>query len=110
MLIGTLGELGIVGLVLLAMFLGPLIIRKGYGPEAAAIRAALASLVVAGLFLDVLSNRKQVWLLIGIAAGLRHLASGERAAAGRASGVANPRPDAARTAQASRRRVPGISP
>jgi O-antigen ligase len=69
-LIGTLAELGVIGLMLLGVFLGPLVLRRGWGPNAAAVRASLASLLVAALFLDVLSNRKQVWLVIGLAAGL----------------------------------------
>jgi O-antigen ligase len=72
-IVGTLGELGLIGLILLALFVLPLVLRRGWGPDAAVIRAALASLLVAGLFLDVLSNRKQLWLLIGLAAGLLYL-------------------------------------
>ena len=80
LVVGTLVELGPIGLVLLALFLGPLILRRGWGPDAATVQAALASLLAAALFLDVLSNRKQVWLLIGLAAGLAYLArvNGER--------------------------------
>ncbi len=72
-IIGTLGELGLVGFILLALFILPLLARRGWGPEAAVIQAALASLMIAALFLDVLSNRKQVWLLLGIAAGLAYV-------------------------------------
>ena len=43
------------------------------------VQAALASLLVVALFLDVLSNRKQVWLIIGFAAGLSYLARKARA-------------------------------
>lgn len=75
--IGTLGELGPVGLFLLASFLGPLVLRPGWGPDAAVVQAALASLVTTALFLDVL-NRKQVWLLAGLACGLAYLARSER--------------------------------
>jgi O-antigen ligase len=71
--ISTLGELGLVGLLLLGVFLGPLLIRRGWGSEAAAVQAALASLLVLALFLDIL-NRKQLWLLIGIACGLAYIA------------------------------------
>ncbi len=73
-LIATLGELGAIGLLLLGLFLGPLVLRRGWGPDAAIVRAALASLITAALFLDILSNRKQVWLVIGLAAGLALLA------------------------------------
>ena len=73
-LIAALAELGAIGLLLLGLFLGPLVLRRGWGPDAAAVRAALASLLMAALFLDILSNRKQVWLVIGLAAGLAFLA------------------------------------
>jgi len=72
-LIGTLGELGLIGLFLLTAFLLPLVLRRGWGPDAAVVQASLASLVATALFLDVL-NRKQVWLLVGIACGLSYLA------------------------------------
>lgn len=71
--IGTLGELGLIGLFLLTIFLLPLVLRRGWGPDAAMVQAALASLVMTAFFLDVL-NRKQLWLLIGIACGLLYLA------------------------------------
>ncbi len=71
--IGTLGELGMIGLVILAAFVLPLIFRVGWGPDAAAIRSIVASLMIAALFLDVVSNRKQVWLAIGIASGLAYI-------------------------------------
>ena len=74
LIVGTLAELGVIGLVLLATFLLPLVLRPGWGPEAATVQAALASLLTSALFLDILSNRKQVWLIIGFAAGLRYLA------------------------------------
>lgn len=71
--IGTFGELGIIGLILLAAFVGPLILRPGWGPDAAVIQASLASILVLALFLDVML-RKEVWLFIGIACGLAYLA------------------------------------
>jgi O-antigen ligase len=73
-LISTLVELGPLGLTLLALFLGPLVVRRGWGRDAATVQAALASLLTLALFLDILSNRKQVWLVIGLAAGLTYLA------------------------------------
>ncbi len=79
LVLGTLVELGPLGLLLLALFIGPLVVRRGWGPEAATVQAALASLLVMALFLDVLANRKQVWLVIGIAAGLAYLAERNRA-------------------------------
>jgi O-antigen ligase len=89
--IGTLAELGPVGLVLLLLFLLPLVVNRGWGPDAATVRASLASLLVIALFLDVVGNRKQVWLMIGLAAGLQYLA--RREAASRAA----PKPDAVAT-------------
>ena len=71
--IGTFGELGIIGLILLAAFIGPLIFRRGWGPEAEVIQAAIASIFVLALFLDVMFM-KQVWLFIGIGCGLAYLA------------------------------------
>jgi O-antigen ligase len=73
-IIGTAGELGIVGLVLLALFILPLVLRRGWGPDALVVQAILASLMIDALFLDILSNRKQVWVAIGLAAGLAYLA------------------------------------
>jgi O-antigen ligase len=70
---GTLVELGPIGLLLLALFLVPLALRRGWGPDAATVQAALASLLIMALFLDILANRKQVWLIIGLAAGLAYL-------------------------------------
>jgi O-antigen ligase len=70
LVIGTLIELGPIGLFILAWFVLPLILRRGWGPDAQMVQAALASLFILALFLDVLSNRKQVWLIIGLAAGL----------------------------------------
>ena len=76
-IVGTLAELGIIGAIVTAAYLLPLLYRRGWGQDATMIRAALASLLIAGLFLDVL-NRKQVWLLIGIAAGLLYLSRRHR--------------------------------
>jgi O-antigen ligase len=78
--VGILIELGPIGLLLLALFLGPLVLRRGWGPDGAMIQAALASLLTMALFLDVLANRKQVWLVIGLAAGLAYLARKRRGA------------------------------
>ena len=75
LVISTMAELGLVGLGLLIWFLAPLVLRRGWGPDAAVVQAALASLVTMALFLDVVANRKQVWLVIGLAAGLSWLAA-----------------------------------
>ncbi len=76
--IGTGGELGIVGLALLALFLLPLVIRRGWGPDGLVVQAILASLMIDALFVDIISNRKQVWVVIGLAAGLAYLRLRER--------------------------------
>ena len=76
--VGTAGELGIVGLILLALFIVPLIARRGWGPDGLLVQAILASLMIDALFIDIVGNRKQVWLAIGLAAGLAYLAKQER--------------------------------
>lgn len=78
LVIGTLVELGPIGLLLLALFLVPLVLRRGWGPDAATVQAALASLFTLALFLDIVGSRKQVWLFIGLAAGLGYLARRKR--------------------------------
>ena len=93
--IGTLGELGLIGLVLLALFVLPLVLRRGWGPEASVVQASLASLMIDALFLDIVSNRKQVWLVLGIAAGLayrgsRDAASGTKPRTGPAEPILQP--------------------
>jgi O-antigen ligase len=75
----TLVELGPIGLLLLAAFLGPLVLRRGWGPEALMVQAALAALLIQALFVDMFANRKPVWLMIGFAAGLAFLARRDRA-------------------------------
>lgn len=74
LVVGTLVELGAIGLLLTALFFGPLVLRRGSGPDAATVQTMLASLLTLALFLDVLANRKQVWLVIGFAAGLTYAA------------------------------------
>lgn len=81
-ILGTAGELGLVGIVLLAAFLVPLLARRGWGQDAVVVQAALASVMTAGLFLDIL-NRKQVWVLLGMAAGLAYLRRRDRSPAAR---------------------------
>ncbi len=73
-IIGTAGELGLIGLIMLALFLVPLAVRRGWGMDGSVVQEVLLSLMVSALFLDVLSNRKQVWLAIGMAAGLAYRA------------------------------------
>ena len=57
-LVGTFAELGIVGLALLLLFLGPFLVRRGWGADAAVVQSILVSIMVSALFLDVLVNRK----------------------------------------------------
>lgn len=71
--LATLTELGPLGLLLLAAFLLPYVLRPGWGPDAAVVQAGLASIIVYTLFIDIFGNRKQVWLLIGLAAGLAYV-------------------------------------
>lgn len=98
--VSSLAELGIVGSVMLALFIVPLVLQRGRGLDAIIVQAGLASLMVDALFLDVLSNRKQVWLLIGLAAGLIWIARQDRIAAGRKALSPLPtRESAARTAR-----------
>jgi O-antigen ligase len=84
--IGTLIELGPIGLLLVALAFGPLVIRRGWGPDAPAIQAALVSMLTLALFLDMLTHRKQVWLVVGLAAGLLYLARQARETAAREAG------------------------
>ena len=72
-LIGTLGELGPIGVILLLAFFVPLVFRRGWGPDGAVVQAGLASLMASAFFLDVL-GRKEVWLFVGLACGLAYLA------------------------------------
>ncbi|HET9614569.1 MAG TPA: O-antigen ligase family protein, partial [Candidatus Limnocylindrales bacterium] len=82
--VGTLGELGIVGFMLLAMFLVPLVLRRGWGPDGPIIQTILASLLIVAFFVDMLI-RKELWLFIGIASGLAYLARKERGERGAAT-------------------------
>jgi O-antigen ligase len=74
LLVGTLVELGPIGLITLAFFLGPLLVREGWGPDAAVVRTVLVALITTALFVDIVADRKQVWLAIGFATGLAYLA------------------------------------
>jgi len=88
-------EMGIVGLGLLALFVLPLVLRQGWGPDAALVQAILAALMIDALFIDVFGYRKEVWIAIGMASGLAYLARQERLAP-QAAPVAAP-PAAPRT-------------
>lgn len=78
-LVGTLAELGAAGLLILGTLVLQLLRQRPYGEYGQAVRAMLTAMMISALFLDVL-NRKQVWLLIGIAAGLAFLQAREQAA------------------------------
>jgi O-antigen ligase len=76
--VGTLVELGPLGLLILIAFVGSLVLRRGYGVDAPRVQAMLASLLTVSIFVDIFGNQKQVWLLIGCAAGLVFLAQERR--------------------------------
>ena len=82
-LVGTLVELGIVGLICLIGFLWTVVRSRAPDGLAQAARLAVLAVVVQGMFLDIL-GRKQVWLFIAIAMGLA-AAARERADARRTS-------------------------
>lgn len=77
LVLGTLGELGIVGLAALAAFILPLSRAASTSSAALTLQAGLASLLIAGMFLD-LDRRKELWLLLGLAAGLHAAAKRSR--------------------------------
>jgi O-antigen ligase len=79
--VGTAVELGIIGLVVLGLFLVPLVLRRGRGSEATVVQAALAALLVLSFFLDMIANHKELWLMIGVAAGMVYAARTEPAEA-----------------------------
>ena len=70
--ISTLGELGIVGLLVLAAFVVPLLVRVGWGPDAPLVGASLGAIVSISLFLDMF-DRKETWLFLALASGLAYL-------------------------------------
>ena len=72
--IGTLVELGPLGLLLLVAFLGPLVVRRRVDAYDTRIQAMLLSLLAAAVFVDIFGNRKEVWLLIGLASGTAYIA------------------------------------
>ena len=105
--------------MLLALFIIPLVARRGWGPDGLVVQAILASLMVDALFLDILGNRKQVWVAIGLAAGLAYLAkrAGQRGEVAPTDAATRPRTAAPATADAPplppngrRRTIPGPSP
>ena len=106
MIVGPAAELGLVGLALLTLFILPLIIRPGWGPDGPLVQAILAALMIDALFIDIFGYRKEVWIAIGLASGLAYLARQERR--GRDAATHRTSPDA-RTVGSStnpRRAVP----
>lgn len=73
-LLGNFGELGIVGVSLLALFIVPLVIRPGWGPDGRLIQAIVVALMIDAFFIDIVDNKKQVWVIFGMASGLAYLA------------------------------------
>jgi exopolysaccharide production protein ExoQ len=68
-LLGTTVETGLVGGLLLVLFVGGALVVAGNDRLGSIVRIALLSLVVQSAFLDILSQ-KQVWLFIALAYGL----------------------------------------
>ena len=77
-IVGPAVEIGLVGLVLMALFIFPLILRAGWGPDGPLVQAILAALMIDALFIDIFGYRKEVWIAIGMASGLAYLARQER--------------------------------
>ncbi len=78
-LIGTLAELGLVGIALLVPFLGVTLLGRATDQSWPVVQGILLALVVQGFFLDLM-NRKHFWLFIGLALGLAWQAAMERRA------------------------------
>lgn len=68
-LLETGGELGILGLLLLAWLVIDLLLRPGVAPWGSLVQGIVLAVLTQALFLDVL-GRKQVWLAIGLGFGL----------------------------------------
>lgn len=99
--LGSAAELGLVGVALLALFIVPLAVRRGWGPDALIVQAILAALLIDALFIDIFGYRKQVWIAIGLASGLAYLANEVRrrdVLAGQPAPGTELQPDIARTA------------
>lgn len=70
--ISTLGELGVVGILVLGSLVVPLVVRTGWGPDARLVQATMAAVVSISMFLDMF-DRKETWLFIALASGLIYL-------------------------------------
>jgi O-antigen ligase len=115
LLVSTAAELGVVGMLLLAAFLIPLVVRRGWGPDALLVQAILAALIFDALFIDIFGYRKQVWIIIGFACGLAYLARqvghagwADRRLTARGTEAGTPEHDS-RVASASPRSGPGTT-
>ena len=69
-LLGTAGELGLIGLLVLAWLVRDLL-RPAIPPWGSVVQAIVLAVLVQALFLDVV-GRKQVWLVFGLAFGLEY--------------------------------------
>jgi O-Antigen ligase. len=79
-LVGTAAELGVIGIVLLGLFLWRVLsARSGLGLSNF-VRAALVAILAQAMLLDLL-NRKQLWLVLGMAVGLAAVARVQEAGA-----------------------------
>jgi hypothetical protein len=101
-IVGPAVELGLVGLVLIALLIVPLVIRPGWGPDGSVVQAILAALMIDALFIDIFGYRKEVWIAIGLASGLASLARQERRAR---EAAADRPPPGSRTVRGSRASV-----
>lgn len=68
-LLSTGGELGVIGLLLLAWLVMDVLLRPGVHPWGSVVQGIVLAVLIQALFLDVL-GRKQVWLVFGLAFGL----------------------------------------
>lgn len=81
-LLGTGGELGLLGLLLLSWLMIDLLLLPGIAPWGSLVQGIVLAVLTQALFLDVL-GRKQVWLAIGLAFGLEFARRRIRPASGR---------------------------
>jgi O-antigen ligase len=107
LLVGTLVEMGVIGLACVLAFLWDVVRpRRGDPSLAEMARLAVLAMLVQALFLDIL-GRKQLWLFIAIAAGLTVKARVAAAPARAGGSASRARAPGARAAGA---RTPGAAP
>lgn len=80
-LFGTAAELGVVGIVLLGLFLWRVLSARSSFAFGNFVRVALIAMLAQAMFLGI-SDRKQLWLILGIAAGLAAAATEREADSG----------------------------